>query len=105
MSACLPPNQAAPGGYCERQVWVIFAHTPRGQAPAAERRLLPFARTWKRGPDPNGTLGAGSAGLAVGGAYLAVATGDDHLVDELGVARQDAPVNCTGGCDDLAVAA
>jgi hypothetical protein len=44
----------------------------------------------KRGPDPNGTLGTGSAGLAVGRAYLAVATGVDHLVDEFGVAPQDA---------------
>src|SRR4249920_3763241 len=34
-----------------------------------------------------------------------VATGVDHLVDEFGVARQDAPVDRTGGGDDLAVAA
>ena len=49
--------------------------------------------------------GTGSAGLAVGGAYLAVAAGVDHLVDEFGVARQDAPVDRTGGGGDLAVAA
>ncbi len=55
--------------------------------------------------DPKGTLGTGSAGLAVGGAYLAVAAGIDHLVAELGVARQDAPVDRAGGGDDLAVAA
>jgi len=72
---------------------------------AAERRLLPFPHHEKRGPDPNGTLGTGSAGLAVGGAYLSVATGLDHLADEFGVARQDAPVDSTGGSDDLAVAA
>src|SRR6516225_9623856 len=50
-------------------------------------------------------LVAGSAGLAVGSAYLTVATGVDHLVDEFGVARQDAPVDRSGGGDDLAVAA
>jgi hypothetical protein len=50
-------------------------------------------------------IAAGSAGLAVGGAYLAVATGVDHLVAEFGVARQDAPVDRTGGGGDLAVAA
>jgi len=55
--------------------------------------------------NPKGTLGTGSAGLAVGGAYLAVAAGIDHLVAELGVARQDAPVDRAGGGDDLAVAA
>ena len=37
-----------------------------------------------------------SAGLAIGGAYFAVATGVDHLVDEFGVARQDASVDRTG---------
>lgn len=36
-------------------------------------------------------------GLAVGGAYLAVATGSGHLVDELGVARHYTPVDRTGG--------
>ena len=51
----------------------------------------------KRGPDPKGTLGTGSVGLAVGGVYLAVATGVDHLEDEFGVARQDAPVDRAGG--------
>jgi hypothetical protein len=50
----------------------------------------------KRGPDPKGTLGTGSAGLAVGGAYLAVAAGVDHLVAEFRVARQDAPVDRAG---------
>jgi hypothetical protein len=59
----------------------------------------------KRGPDPKGTLGTGSVGLAVGSVYLAVATGVDHLEDEFGVARQDAPVDRAGGGDDLAVAA
>jgi hypothetical protein len=59
----------------------------------------------KRGTDPKGTLGTGSAGLAVGGAYLAVAAGVDHLVAEFGVALQDAPVDRTGGGGDLAVAA
>jgi hypothetical protein len=41
----------------------------------------------KRGPDPKRTLDTGSAGLAIGGAYLAVAAGVDHLVAEFGVAR------------------
>src|SRR5438132_55436 len=52
--------------------------------------------------DPKGTLGTGSAGLAVGGAYLAVAAGIDHPVAELGVARQDAPVDRAGGGGELA---
>ena len=60
---------------------------------------------WRTGIHPKGTLSTGSAGLAVGGAYLAVAAGVDHLVTEFGVARQDAPVDRAGGGDDLAVAA
>ena len=67
--------------------------------------LAAISTIMKRGADPKRTLGTGSAGLAVGSAYLAVATGVDHLVDELGVARQDAPVDGSGGGDDLAVAA
>ena len=55
--------------------------------------------------DPKGTLGTGSAGLAVGGAYLAVAAGIDHLVAELRIARQDAPVDRAGGGGELAIAA
>src|SRR5580693_3863210 len=70
------------------------------------RRLRLFAATEGRGQfDPKGTLGTGSAGLAVGGAYLAVAAGVDHLVAEFGVGRQDAPIDRAGGGDDLAVAA
>jgi tetratricopeptide (TPR) repeat protein len=41
--------------------------------------------------------------LAACYAHIAVPTGVDHLVDEFGVARQDAPVNGTGD-GDLAVA-
>jgi hypothetical protein len=50
------------------------------------RRLRPFPQSSNEGADPKGTLGTGSAGLAIGGAYLAVATGVDHLGDEFGVA-------------------
>src|SRR6516162_11418794 len=64
-----------------------------------------FPGSSNEGADPKGTLGTGSAGLARGGAYLAVAAGVDHLADEVGIARQDAPVDGTGGGDDLAVAA
>jgi len=68
-------------------------------------RSTPRDQLFSHGLDPKGTLGTGSAGLAVGGAYLAVAAGVDHLVAEFGVARQDAPVDRAGGRDDLAVAA
>jgi hypothetical protein len=37
-----PPTCAVPDGYCERQVWGIFTHTPRRQPSAAERRFRPF---------------------------------------------------------------
>ena len=67
--------------------------------------IVAISRGHQTEPGPKGMLGAGSAGLAVGGAYLAVATGVDHLVDEFGVARQDASVDRTGGGGDLAVAA
>ena len=80
----------------------IFAAT-RGNDELAPKGAIPAII--KRGADPKGTPGTGSAGLAVGVAYLAVATGVDHLVDEFGVARQDAPVDRAGGCNDLAVAA
>src|SRR5215472_5061854 len=69
---------------------------------AALRRLRPFPQSSDEGADPEGALDTGSAGLAEGGTYLAVATGVDHLADELGVARQNAPVDGTGGGDDLA---
>ena len=90
------------------RVWLAVGHTDmrRGMNRLADetRRLWLFPAIIKRNPDPKGTLGAGSAGLAVGGAYLAVATGADHLVDEFGVACQDEPVDRTGRDDDLAVA-
>ena len=65
----------------------------------------PFPRSSNGARTRKGHSAQGSAGLAVGGAYLAVAAGVDHLVAEFGVARQDAPVDCTGGGGDLAVAA
>ena len=54
---------------------------------------------------PNGPVGAQLPGIAVGGAHLAVAAGVDHLIDEFGVAQQDAAVNGTGSSGDLSVAA
>src|SRR6516165_12765714 len=51
-------------------------------------RLRPFPGSSNEGADPKETLGTGSAGLAIGGAYLAVAAGVDHPADEVGVARQ-----------------
>jgi hypothetical protein len=41
-NAAVPSYCADPDEYCERQVWGIFAHTPRGQPPAAERRKRSF---------------------------------------------------------------
>ena len=71
----------------------------------ARRRPSCDVETGRSGLYPKGTLGTGSAGLAVGGAYLAVAAGVDHLVAEFGIARQDAPIDRGGGGGDLAVAA
>jgi hypothetical protein len=88
---------------------VAFSAARYNQPPALEPSKAPAAIIDHQQPrtafDPKGTLGTGSAGLAVGGPYLAVAAGIDHLVAELGVARQDAPVDRAGGGDDLAVAA
>ena len=76
---------------------------PDGAYPS--NSVHPAAPDWSAQIDPKGTLGTGSADLAIGGTYLAVSTGVDHLVDEFGVARQDAPVDRTGGGSHLAVAA
>ena len=43
------PSRSDPGGYRERQVWGIFAHTPRGQPPAAERRFRTFRPSPRNG--------------------------------------------------------
>jgi hypothetical protein len=75
-----PPRLSGRSAYSEQ----TFAGT-HGNVRGAPTAAIPAIV--KRGPDPKRTLDTGSAGLAIGGAYLAVAAGVDHLVAEFGVAR------------------
>jgi len=85
----------------ERVAIFLSGRHPKSLNDNARWSPAELSTVWTR----KGPLAQGSAGLAVGGAHLAVATGVDHLVDEFGVARQDAPVDRASSGDDLAVAA